>query len=118
MKMAGPQEFAAFKEQNVIRSNPKSIARKVAAQEAKFDPSGRWYLMPDGFTRMMSNEGVGAWTEAVSVLNQQPSLSAFQWNDYLALAAEDHCNDTGGRGLTGHTGTDGSRPSQRANRYG
>jgi len=41
-----------------------------------------------------------------------------KWNDYLALACEDHCKDTGPSGRTGHSGSDGSTPWKRMNRYG
>jgi len=41
-----------------------------------------------------------------------------QWNDYLSLAAEDHCKQMGPGGLTGHDGTDGSKPWDRMERYG
>jgi hypothetical protein len=34
------------------------------------------------------------------------------------LAAHDHCSDCGPSGVTGHTGTDGSSPFDRMDRYG
>jgi len=52
------------------------------------------------------------------VLKQQKTFEPLVWNDYLALAAEDHCNDQGPKGVTGHGGTDGSSPFDRMNRYG
>ena len=36
----------------------------------------------------------------------------------MAQACEDHVDDTGAQGLTGHTGTDGSSPFERMDRYG
>lgn len=41
-----------------------------------------------------------------------------QWSDYLAAACQDHCKDIGPKGITGHTGSDGSQPWDRMNRFG
>lgn len=40
-----------------------------------------------------------------------------KWSDGLALAAQDHCNDRGGKGKLGHDGSDGSTPDARIRRY-
>merc|ERR1712139_338463 len=56
--------------------------------------------------------------EAIAELKNQDKVPSLEWNDYLALAAEDHCNDQGPRGTTGHNGSDGSRPWDRINKYG
>lgn len=37
---------------------------------------------------------------------------------YLSKACADHINDLGPKGLTGHTGSDGSSVDQRIERYG
>jgi uncharacterized protein YkwD len=66
----------------------------------------------------MTNGGIGEWQEADRELGRQGTLAPLKWNDYLALACEDHCNDTGPKGKTGHTGSNGSQPWDRMNRYG
>jgi uncharacterized protein YkwD len=48
----------------------------------------------------------------------QQTLSPLIWSDELALAAQDHCRDTGSQGTTGHEGTDGSQSWDRIERYG
>jgi len=40
------------------------------------------------------------------------------WDDGLALAAQDHCRDTGSRGLISHEGVEGSTVRDRIARYG
>ena len=72
---------------------------------------------PDGID-LQTNAGVGEWHEARNMLGIQKSFPKLIWNDYLALAAEDHCNQMGPLGLTGHDGTDGSKAWDRMKRYG
>lgn len=40
------------------------------------------------------------------------------WSDGLALAAQDHCDDVGGKGIVSHSGSDGSKVWHRMERYG
>ena len=54
----------------------------------------------------------------MKALGQQNSLPAFLWSEHLALAAQDHCRDHGPKGEIGHVGSDGSKPTDRVNRYG
>jgi hypothetical protein len=67
---------------------------------------------------MMTNEGPQGIYEAIeSLLNATP-VPALEWRSGMAKACQDHVEDTGPQGLTGHTGTDGSSPYDRMNRYG
>jgi len=115
-RMMGVKERAAFNEQNQIRTNPKSIIGKVKAEVDLFDSTGRIIKRPG--IHLKTNEGIGAWYEAINELKNQDSFPPLEWNDYLALAAQDHCNDQGPSGTTGHTGSDGSQPWDRINKYG
>jgi len=45
-------------------------------------------------------------------------LKKLEWSEALAMAAKDHCDDTGPAGRVGDTGADGSSTSQRVARYG
>ena len=51
-------------------------------------------------------------------MEAQAVLPALEWNDCLALAAQDHCDDIGPKGSNSHTGSDGSSPWDRMSRYG
>jgi len=64
---------------------------------------------------MRTNEGVSAWSGAINALDAQPTLLPFKWNDYLALACDDHCRDTS---RSGHIGSNGSKPWDRMLTYG
>jgi len=67
---------------------------------------------------LITQEGRRAWREARDAFARQPSLHELKWNDGLALAAQDHCNDTGGKGVVSHDGSDGSKVWDRMERYG
>lgn len=49
---------------------------------------------------------------------QQNSLATLRWSDGLAMAAQDHCYDTGSKGVVSHDGSDGSKVWDRIDRYG
>jgi uncharacterized protein YkwD len=51
-------------------------------------------------------------------LHKQKPVSALVESDGLAQAALTHVCDTGPRGLKGHRGSDGSRVTHRADRFG
>jgi len=82
-----------------------------------FEADQRMLARP-GKIRLRTREGVGAWIGAEQQLLNATPMAAFEWSDALALAARDHCLDTGPRGMTGHVGSDGSTLSQRIARYG
>jgi uncharacterized protein YkwD len=114
--MAGPEEWAAFLEQNRIRTNPKAVQKVVQEQISRFD--GDSIMRQPGGINLRTNAGIGEWREAERVLGSQGTYPEMEWNDYLALAAEDHCKQMGPEGRTGHDGTDGSKPWHRMERYG
>ena len=45
-------------------------------------------------------------------------MNALEWNEGLNLAAKEHCDDLGPKGLQGHFGTDESSPFDRISKYG
>jgi uncharacterized protein YkwD len=52
----------------------------------------------------MTNEGISAWYKAKETLLSQNATSPVSWSDELALAAQDHCKDSGPKGRVGHKG--------------
>ena len=70
-----------------------------------------------GKTGLRTHEGGKAHREAVEFLKGQSPLPAFGWDDGLAKAALDHARDIGAAGITGHTGSDGSKMGQRIERH-
>jgi len=67
---------------------------------------------------LKTKEGVTAWLLAKDQLKANKKTTALKWSDGLALAAEDHCSDIGGKGTFVHQGSDGSQPWDRIKRYG
>jgi uncharacterized protein YkwD len=65
----------------------------------------------------MTNEGPAAVNDAISALRSVSGLQPYEWSDELSHAAQDHVNDCGPKGLSGHTGSDGSSMTDRVGRY-
>jgi len=56
---------------------------------------------------------------AIKAIEQIPGhLEPLEWSNGLALAARDHCQDIGPKGLIGHFGSKGTSPYDRILRYG
>ena len=113
--MAGKEETAAFLFQNRIRTNPREVQKYVRKQIARFDSN--WQTIAN-IVNILTKDGIKGWNEAIAKLGSQATLPEMEWNDYLALAAEDHCLQMGRQGLTGHKGIDGTNPWDRMERYG
>jgi len=64
--MMGVKERDAFEEQNRIRTDPRSIIKKVENEINLFDSTGRIIERPG--VNLRTNEGIGAWYEAIDAL--------------------------------------------------
>src|SRR5215471_1317905 len=64
-----------------------------------------------------TQEGLAAVEEAVEVLSSAHPARTLTLSTGLCRAARDHVRDQGPRGAVGHTGSDGSTPSDRLLRY-
>lgn len=65
-----------------------------------------------------TEEGVSAVRECINKLKSAAASPALVWVAELAKAAQDHINDIGPKGMTGHFGSNGSDPGARIEKYG
>ena len=108
-------EMVVLEELNLARTNPSQYARHLA--DHKRDFKGYYVVVIVG-RRIRTTEGIQAVDEAIAFLQTASPLPPLSASRSLTLAARDHANDLGPKGLTGHAGTDGSRFIDRINRYG
>ena len=100
---------------NLARTNPNFYISLLEDMKKYFD--GNYYKEPGEITQI-TYEGVGAVNETITALRNYGTRSALILSEGISKGCLDHVNDHGSKGLTGHTGSDGSEPWDRANRYG
>lgn len=101
-------------EHNKIRKNPNSYVPILEKQLSFF--KGDILYIP-GQIGIQTNEGKAAYLEAIEFLKKQEPLGELQYDEYLSMACQDHAIDIGEKGITGHTGSDGSSMTTRIERY-
>ena len=106
---------AVFDELNLARTAPGKYVEYLKDQRSRF--KGNLFIGTPG-VRMMTHEGVAAVDEAIAALAKQAPVAALKFSEGLALAALDHVQDTGPKGIVSHEGTDGEMSGSRARRYG
>jgi len=104
-----------FEAQNKARTNPASFIPKVQETLKFFKGNTIWRPGQIGLT---TNEGPNAVNELIAFLKAQKPLEPFAWNEEMSMSAQDHASDIGPKGITGHTGSDGSDMTARIERYG
>lgn len=111
-----PEEIAVVREMNKIRRFPKEYAKYLRALGTHFEGT-LWRLLEHQPIR--THEGRDAVLEAADFLdNVEPVMELIRYSEVLHRSALDHVRDQGPTGETGHKGTDGSKPSDRIERYG
>ncbi|CAD8171141.1 unnamed protein product [Paramecium pentaurelia] len=105
----------AFEYLNKLRQNPQIAIPKLQEHLKLF--KGNVVYKP-GEIPLQTNEGPKVVNECISFLQNQKPVGPLTWSKGLECAARDHVKDTGPKGVTGHTGTDGSSMSDRIERYG
>lgn len=110
-----PVEQSVLDEINLARTNPSQYADLLAQRRQYYQ--GNLLKLP-GQVSLLTNEGVSALDEAITFLRSATPLPALSPSKGMSLGAKDHVNDTGPKGIVSHTGTDGSDPAQRVDRYG
>ena len=98
-------------EMNKARSNPALYAQLYLEPRIK-KFSGKIY---DG--NLMTNEGVNAVNDCISVMKKTKALALLIPERGLSLAAQKHSSTQGETDQTGHTGVDGSTPFTRIQKY-
>ena len=102
-------------EVNKARTDPSAYAEEYLVPMREFF-NGMLYQEPGG-PIYRTNEGVRALDECIRVMTALPSLAPLESSAGLSRAAKDHVEDTGPRGMTGHTGSDRSNLNDRISRY-
>lgn len=117
---AGDVDFAALEkgiaeEINRARTNPAAYAAWLRSQRPHYRGT---QLRRPGETPVRTKEGLAAVDEAIRWLENQRPAGALVLSRGLSLAARDLAAPQGASGGFGHTGPDGSSPSDRIERHG
>ncbi len=108
-------ERQVIAEINLARSRPQVYAAILT--EIKADYKGNIYYRPGAAAGVETREGVAAVDEAIRYLLTVAPCDTLKHAACLSLAARDHVEDSGVRGLLGHKGSDGSEVFERVQRY-
>jgi len=113
-----PEAFAQgiIAETNRLRSNPAAYAAELETLIGRFN--GNKLEIPELSIAYETYEGTFPVYEAIEELRQTPSLPTLSFQLGLSQAAQTHVTDMGLSGYAGHIGTDGSKPLDRALRFG
>ena len=108
-------ESDVLKEMNHARTNPKAYAKKLKRILSYYDGN---LLKYPGRIPLRTKEGPGAVKEAIEYLENVEAVGPLKSSKGMSRAAMDLVKDQGPKGSVGHTGSDGSSPFDRINRYG
>lgn len=110
-----PLEQKVIAQMNLARTNPAACAAYLESRMRYYNGN---LLQVPGQIPIRTHEGVRAVKEAIHFLRSARPLPPLKVSRGLSMAARDHVKDQGPKGLTGHSGSDGSDPFSRMNRYG
>ena len=94
-----------FAVQNRVREDPRVLVPYLEDMLSRFD--GNLLIRP-GEPSLRTNEGPAAVKEAINALNSMAPMQKLKWNEDLERIARDLAEDTGPKGLTGHSSSDGT----------
>jgi uncharacterized protein YkwD len=104
--------LSVFDQTNMLRANPVQYVDILSSRRSRFN--GMLYVRDNSPVRLVTQEGVAPYNEAIDVLATQIALPQLQWSDRLANIAAAHVKDTGPKGITGHISSSGDNFSKRA----
>jgi hypothetical protein len=117
-----PAEKDVILEMNKARADPKKYAELYIGPRLQYKWGGAFgvnsYAAPGETVYRITKEGKNGIQSCVDDLSKRQSVPPLLPAEGLCLAAKDHVNDTGSKGITGHTGSGGNSMEQRINRYG
>lgn len=102
---------------NAVRTNPSMFA-ELYVKEALSYYHGNYVKHPGDPTRYITHEGASAVQELYDELVKTKPIGVLHPSRGMSLGASDHSQDQSVTGATGHTGSDGSSPWNRIDRYG
>lgn len=108
-------ERAVVQEMSDARVRPKAYAKYLRELRPYFE--GTLWSRP-GRVPLRTEEGRAALDEAIAFLESARPVGPLRFNEGLARAARLHARDIGPKGSIEHTGSDGSRLTDRLNRLG
>lgn len=116
--MSGFHEFieSIYEEINLLRSDPKEFAKKIAEEFQNYKGNNARHR--PGTVPVLTREGIKAVKEAYQELENLDNLPFLRRSEGLASAALSHCNDTGPLGIVGHIGSKETTLQQRIERNG
>ena len=110
-----PFERELLNEINQTRTHPDEYAGHLEELKPRFN--GKEFKLP-GRDAVLTEEGWAAAEDAISYLCSIQPASPLTLSRGLYLAAQQHVNDQGPKGSTGHKGSDGSMVEERIARFG
>ncbi len=102
---------------NKFRTNPKQLANHLEQIKKYLDIPSKILSEPNKVQIQMV-EGIDAFNEAISFLNNISPLEPLKWDENLARSAKEHVDDIGPKGLLQYTSSDGTEPEDRICKYG
>ncbi|OMJ80061.1 hypothetical protein SteCoe_19751 [Stentor coeruleus] len=102
-------------ELNQCRSNPSKYSNKLSSI-LKFY-KGKIFEKP-GYPSFETQEGPENVQACIKYLKSVRPAAPLEWSDGLAKAAQDHIDDLGPKGLTGHDSSNGQDAAARIEKYG
>lgn len=97
-------------ELNQCRDNPKKYSEKITSTLRYY--KGKIFQKP-GKARMETKEGTENVEACASYLKSLRPLQPLKWSNHLYLAAQEHVDDIGPKGIIGHNSSNGKEPIDR-----